>query len=128
MALPSLITTSKEIMPESGKYTSSLHCPTRTIRALSKMDRCESWMEKLKVALRKRIQQLVADWPEIIGMHGNSSARSVWAFLRGLKSGVREPPPHGKPFHLAVASTLSETPHIGSVCSGRFHRPVMLPA
>ena len=59
-------------------------------------------MEKLKVALRKRIQQLVADWPEIIGMHGNSSARSVWAFLRGLKSGVREPPPHGKPFHLAV--------------------------
>jgi hypothetical protein len=86
-------------------------------------------MEKLKVALRKRIQQLVADWPEIIGMHGNSSARSVWAFLRGLKSGVREPPPHGKPFHLAVvASTLSGTPHMGSVCSGRFHRAVMLPA
>jgi hypothetical protein len=85
-------------------------------------------MEKLKVALRKRIQQLVADWPEIIGMHGNSSARSVWAFLRGLKSGVREPPPHDKPFHLAVASTLSGTPHIGSVCSGRFHRAVMLPA
>ena len=72
-------------------------------------------MEKLKVALRKRIQQLVADWPEIIGMHGNSSARSVWAFLRGLKSGVREPPPHGKPFHLAVASTLS-----GPLIWGRF--------
>jgi hypothetical protein len=67
-------------------------------------------MEKLKVALLKRIQQLVADWPEIIGMHGNSSARSVWAFLRGLKSGVREPPPHGKPFHLAVASS---TPSYG---------------
>ena len=105
MALPSLITTSKEIMPESGKIH-LIDFIARLVQygALSKMDRCESWMEKLKVALRKRIQQLVADWPEIIGMHGNSSARSVWAFLRGLKSGVREPPPHGKPFHLAVAS------------------------
>ena len=84
--------------------------------------------QKLKVALRKRIQQLVADWPEIIGMHGNSSARSVWAFLRGLKSGVREPPPHGKPFHLSCGQYTVGTPHMGSVCSGRFHRAVMLPA
>jgi hypothetical protein len=38
-------------------------------RALSKMDGFESRMEKLKVTLRKRIQQLVADWPEINGMH-----------------------------------------------------------
>jgi hypothetical protein len=49
------------------------------------MDGFESWMEKLKVALRKRIQQLVADWPEIIGMHGNSPARSVWAFPAGVE-------------------------------------------
>jgi hypothetical protein len=55
-----------------GNSSSSFIARPVQHRALSKMDGFESWMQQLKVTLRKRVQQLVADWPEIIGMHGNS--------------------------------------------------------